>query len=185
MGARLGYQFFVLPDNGLLTPLILDAEAAGLPIEYVHLENREYWLPRTSSTFHGRDIFAPVGAHLANGVPLYNLGPHFQNPVRLKMLCPEAIPGGWRAHIKVIDVFGNLTTDLRADQITGLGKVIVHVLGKEITGLVDSYGYRQPGDVVALIDSENYLEIAVVNGSAARLLGAKVGDAVEVLSRED
>lgn len=183
MAARLGYQFFVVPDNGLLTPLILDAEAGGLPIEFVHLENPEYWLPAISRTFHGRDIFAPVGAHLFNGVALYNLGTRFSDPVRLQMKLPEPIPGGWRAFINVIDIFGNLSTNLKAAQISGIGDVVIRLHGREIHGLVETYGHRPPGELVALIDSENFLEVALVNGSAARELGAKLGDVVEVVRK--
>lgn len=183
MAARLGYQFYVVPDNGLLTPLILDAEATGLPIEYVHLENPEYWLPSVSRTFHGRDIFAPVGAHLYNGVALYNLGSRFTNPVRLDMQLPEPIPGGWRAHINVIDIFGNLSTNLRGNRIAELGQVVIRLHGREIDGLVETYGHRDAGELVALIDSENFLEVALVNGSAARELGARLGDVVEILRK--
>jgi hypothetical protein len=184
MAARLGYQFFVLPDNGLLTPLIIDAEAAGLPMEFVHLDKPEYWLPRVSHTFHGRDIFAPVGAHLANGVPLYHLGTHVQDPVRLQMSEPEPIPGGWRAHVKSIDTFGNLITDLPFARIQDMGELVVRVLRHELHGLVAAYGHGQPGDLVAIIDSEDYLEVAVVNGSAAKVLGGKVGDVIEVVSKQ-
>lgn len=185
MAARLGYQFYVMPDNGLLTPLILDAEEAGLPIEYVHLENPEYWLPNISRTFHGRDIFAPVGAHLHNGVALYNLGSRFADPVRLQMKLPEPIPGGWRAYVTVIDIFGNLSTNLRANRIAEMGEVIIYVQGRTINGLVDSYGHREPGELVALIDSENFLEVALVNGSAAHELGVRLGDVVEILRKHN
>ena len=183
MAVRLGYQFFVVPDNGLLTPLILDAEVAGLPIEYVHLENPEYWLPHVSRTFHGRDIFAPVGAHLFNGVAMYSLGSRFNTPVRLDMQLPEPIPGGWRAQITVIDVFGNLSTNLKASRLAEMGEVIIRVHGRQIDGLVESYGHRNPGELVALIDSENFLEVALVNGSAAQELGARLGDMVEVVQK--
>ncbi len=86
IGARLGDQYFIAPDNGLLTPLILDAEQNGDPIEFVHLDNPKYWLPKVSNTFHGRDIFAPTGAHLAAGVPLSELGTPITDPIRLD--CP-------------------------------------------------------------------------------------------------
>jgi S-adenosyl-L-methionine hydrolase (adenosine-forming) len=69
IGAQLGSQRFILPDNGLITPMLEDAEKAGQLIEIVHLNNPAYWLPEVSHTFHGRDIFAPTGAHLAAGVP--------------------------------------------------------------------------------------------------------------------
>jgi len=94
---------------------------------------------------------------------------------------PEKTSSGWRAHITVVDVFGNCTTDLPAAQIADPGNVTCRLLGYELRGLVTSYGQRQSGDLVALVDSEDYLEIAVVNGSAAQVLGAKVGDVVEVI----
>ena len=80
----------------------------------------------------------------------------------------------------MVDAFGNLTTDLPAAEIAGKSVRIV-IKDRTIEGLSTSYGQRQPGDLVALIDSENYLEVAVVNGSGAKTLGAKVGDEVEVL----
>ena len=77
LAARLGVHYFVGPDNGLFTPMFEDAEKNGWPLEIVHLTNRHYFLAEVSRTFHGRDIFAPVGAHLANGVPLAELGPAY------------------------------------------------------------------------------------------------------------
>jgi hypothetical protein len=184
IAARLGNQFYVVPDNGLLTPLWQEAEKAGAAVEFVHLDQPQYWLSDVSHTFHGRDIFAPVAAHLANGVPLREVGTVITDPVRLAMLQPEPIPGGWRAHIRIVDVFGNLATDLPAEQVANPGAVTVRVLGREIDGIVPSYGHRQPGELVALVDSENYVEVAIVNGSAAQFLGAKVGDVVEIVSRD-
>ena len=181
LGLANGVHYFVGPDNGLFTPLIEEAERAGREAVFVCLDNPAYWLPNVSHTFHGRDIFAPAAAHLANGVALENLGTPFNNPQRLALPQPEAISGGWRAHITVVDVFGNLTTDLRAGQVAGLGPLRLHILGRQIDRLVDSYGHCAAGELVALVDSEGYIEVAVVNGSAARLLGAQVGDPLEVL----
>src|SRR5512136_277510 len=75
MAARLGEHFFVGPDNGLFTPAYEAAEKKGWPLDLVHLTNEKFFLAQVSRTFHGRDIFAPVAAHLANGVPLADLGP--------------------------------------------------------------------------------------------------------------
>ena len=181
IGARLGDQYFIAPDNGLLTPLILDAEHAGEPVEFVHLDNPKYWLPKISNTFHGRDIFAPTGAHLAAGVPLSELGTPITDPIRLDLPRPERTDDGWLAHVTVIDIFGNLTTDLPADALDGRRDVLIRTHGREIDGIIDSYGHRDVGDLVAVVDSEYYIEVAVVNGSAARILGAQVGDIVEVI----
>ena len=181
MAAHLGAHYFVGPDNGLFTPMIEDAEKNGWPIEIVHLTNAKYFLAEVSHTFHGRDIFAPVGAALANGVPLAELGPAITDPVRLPMPKPEKTQTGWRAHVTVVDIFGNLTTDLAASELEGQESVLFRLLGRELRGLVDSYGLEQPGALVALVDSENFVEIAAVNGSAAKELGAQIGDTVEVI----
>jgi S-adenosylmethionine hydrolase len=177
---HLGDIYFVGPDNGLFTPMLEDAESKDLQMEIVHLVNEKYYLESVSRTFHGRDIFAPVAAHLANGVAFADLGPAITDPVRLKMPKAEKTPSGWRAHITVMDVFGNLTTDLPAAILYDAGDVTIHIHGRELHGLVTSYGSKKPGELVALVDSENYLEIAIVNGSAQKTLGARVGDVVVV-----
>jgi S-adenosylmethionine hydrolase len=184
IGARLGDQYFIAPDNGLLTPLILDAERKGEAVEFVHLDNPKYWLPKVSNTFHGRDIFAPTGAHLAAGVPLRELGTQITDPIRLDLPRPEKTDNGWLAHVTIIDIFGNLTTDLPEEALAGRLEVLIRIRDREIDGIIESYGHRQVGDLVALVDSEYYIEIAVVNGSAARTLGAQVGDVVEVIYQE-
>lgn len=181
MAARLGEHYFVCPDNGLLTPLILDAEQTMTYIEFVHLNDPQYWLSKISRTFHGRDIFSPVAAHLANGVSLRELGTPFNDPVRLELPRPEKTEQGWIAHITSIDIFGNLTTDLPGSALEGKTDITFRLRGTEVVGITESYGHRNSGDVVAVVDSEDYLEIAVVNGSAAQQLGAKAGDLVEVI----
>jgi S-adenosylmethionine hydrolase len=180
MAARIGDQYFVGPDNGLFTPLIEDAQKAGQSLTFIQLNQPQYWLPSVSRTFHGRDIFAPVGAHLAAGVPLDALGIPFDDPVMLPLSKPQKTPAGYIAHITVVDVFGNLTTDLEGQEVTGR-EIKVQIKGREINGVSPSYGHKQPGELVALVDSEGYLEVAVVNGSAAKVLGAAVGDRVEIL----
>jgi S-adenosylmethionine hydrolase len=82
----------------------------------------------------------------------------------------------------VIDVFGNITTDLRGDQIADMEDIKIRLLGVEIDGMVPSYGHRKVGDLIALIDSEGYLEVAEVNGNAAKRLNAQIGDSVKVIS---
>ncbi len=179
IAAQLGTQTYVAPDNGLLTPLIQDAEEKHLPMTFVALDNPDYWLKSITGTFHGRDLFAPVGAHLAAGVPLEKLGTPINNPIRLEMPAPEKTGAGWIAHITLIDHFGNIRTDLRVDKINASAKI--RIAGEEISGLVKSYGHRDVGTLVALGDSGGYLEVAVVNGDAAKRLGVKVGDLVEVV----
>ena len=80
---------------------------------------------------------------------------------------PEATKNGWCAHITVIDVFGNLTTDLSVATLVEHRDIKFHIHGREVRGLVPSYGHAKPGELVALVDSENFLEIAIVKGNAA------------------
>ncbi|MBM3153660.1 MAG: SAM-dependent chlorinase/fluorinase [Chloroflexi bacterium] len=110
-----------------------------------------------------------------------DLGPALTDPVRLQLPQPEKTASGWKAHVTVIDRFGNCTTDLAATAIQWPEQVVFRMAGREVHGLVKSYGHRLAGDLVALVDSEGYLEIAVVNGSAAETLSVRVGDEVEVV----
>lgn len=184
IGLSIGDQYFIVPDNGLITPILEDGESLGQPIEIIHLNNPDYWLPEVSNTFHGRDIFAPTGAHLAHGAPLKAMGDPIKDPIKLEFSRPIKTPQGWEAHITIIDVFGNLTTDLPVKAITNAKDVTVRLKDNVIEGLVTSYGHRQAGELIALVDSENYLEISVVNGNAAQQTGAQIGDIVEVITHE-
>lgn len=181
LATQIGDQYFVGPDNGILTALIEDAERNQKTVDFVHLNNPKYWLPKVSHTFHGRDVFAPVGAHLANGALLHALGPRLSDPVRIELPHPDKTENGWSAHVIRIDIFGNLATDLPVSAFQGHTDILIRLRGAEMNGIVESYGRRQPGDLIALVDSEDYLEIALVNGSAAQKLGASVGDVVEVI----
>ena len=181
IAARIHGQYFVGPDNGLLTPIIEDAERDGKPVEIVHLQNQKYWLEKVSRTFHGRDVFSPVGAHLANGASLEDMGAVITDPVRLNLPKPVKVANGWEAHISVIDSFGNMTLDLPAAVLDGRTDVLFRLKGVAVSGIVESYGHKSVGDLVAVVDSEEYLEIAVVNGSAKEKLNAAVGDMVEVV----
>lgn len=181
IGARLGDQYFILPDNGLITPMLEDAEQAGKEILIVHLDKPQYWLENVYTTFHGRDVFAPSGAHLAAGVKLEDMGTLITDPVRLPL--PKALKTetGYQANIMLIDVFGNCSTTLRVSQVPDLAKATLKIAGQSIEGIVPSYGHRQIGDLVAVTDSEGFVEIAVVNGSAARAYGINLDDLVEVI----
>ena len=181
IAAHLGEHTFIGPDNGLFTPIYDDATRLGCAVEIIHLTNNRYWLPVVSHTFHGRDIFAPVAAHLAKGVDLRELGPLIDDPVRLVLPVPEKTSFGWHAHVTVVDVFGNLTTDLPAACLAEGEEALFRLRGREVRGMVSSYGQRSPGELVALVDSENFIELAIVNGNAARILQAQVGDIVEVI----
>jgi S-adenosylmethionine hydrolase len=180
IAARLGEQTFVGPDNGLVTLLLEKAQGADQQVQFVQLDRPNYWLDRVSSSFHGRDIFAPAGAHLANGVPLLKLGSPIDDPVRLIIPQPERTPQGWRGQVVHIDHFGNCATNLGETHLAQMHQVSIRIKDREIHGMVKSFGERQNGELIAMLDSDGWLAIAAVNGSAAHLLQARAGDRVEV-----
>ncbi len=181
LAARFGPCFFVGPDNGVCTPLLQRAEQANDPITIVALDKPEYWLPEISDVFHGRDVYAPVGAHLAAGVPLSQLGTPLDDPVRLTLPQPVVTPTGARGEIVFIDDFGNLHTNLLRHHLASWDEVTVQLCGVEIAGLTRTFGQRPPGTLIALYGTEHDLNVAVVNGNAQRRLRAQVGDAVEII----
>jgi len=183
LAGRLGEQFYVLPDNGLITLLLERAEAASDTVEFVHLDQSQYWLSRVSHVFHGRDIFAPCAAHLANGAFLQELGTPIHDLLRLKFPTPIRTSEGLQGEVIHIDHFGNLSTSIRRQHLGEPARVRVHLGGVEINGLVRTFGERSSGELVALYGSTDYLIVSVVNGSAAQKLGVRVGDPVEVVFR--
>jgi hypothetical protein len=176
----LAGHYFVGPDNGLFNPILQEAESRGLQSTVIELVNQRYFLDELSSTFHGRDIFAPVAAHLANGVRLEDFGARICDMVHLELPQPRATSHGWVAHITGMDVFGNCTTDLKVELLRGCSETILRVGGVVIHGLESTYGNKKSAEFIALADSEGWLEIALVNGSAANQLHASVGDEVEI-----
>jgi S-adenosylmethionine hydrolase len=176
LAARIGQQYFIGPDNGLITLLLDQAEEA----EFIHLDRPGYWLPELSSVFHGRDIFAPCAAHLARGVPLSELGTPISDPVLLDFPQPQPIPSGLRGEIIHIDHFGNLSTNIRREHLQGRLDLTVRYGAAEVRGLVRTFGERPPGELVSLYGSTGNLLLCVVNGSAAQRLDAALGDTVEV-----
>lgn len=180
IAGRLGSQLFVGPDNGLLTLMLTRAQRAGEPVDIVHLDRPDYWRPDISTSFHGRDIFAPVAAHLARGVALTDLGTPIHDPVLLNIPQPERTPHGLRGVVRRIDHFGNLATNITQEDIAGLGELNVRIGGARIHGLVRTFGDRPPGHLIAYITSIGNLAVAMVNGNAAQRLNAHEGDVVEV-----
>jgi S-adenosyl-L-methionine hydrolase (adenosine-forming) len=161
-------HYYVAPDNGLLSLAL----RADLPRQAVVLDNPRYFLPQVSHTFHGRDIFAPVAAHLANGVPLEQLG----SPIELQSLQvlediePEIQEEHIITHLLHIDRFGNLIFDLHEDEfecwLPPDGQVQVE-FGGEVIPLKRTFSEVEEGKLVAYLGSSGHLEIAVNAGSAA------------------
>jgi S-adenosylmethionine hydrolase len=180
IAARLGEQFFVGPDNGLCTALVERARQSGGQIQFVHLDRPQYWLAEISKVFHGRDIFAPVTGHLANGALLAELGSPIHDARWLEFPQPQRIEAGWRGVVMHVDTFGNLATNLERQHIPPGGELTIKIAGFQIDRLVSTFGDGEANQLIALFDSAGALSICVVNGSAADRLQASAGDPVEV-----
>lgn len=185
MAALIGNQYYVGPDNGTITLLLERAEQQGQETRFIHLNKPEYWLPDVSYVFHGRDIFAPVAGRLAAGTPLEALGMPFDDPVRLALPKPERTPSGWRGQVIHIDHFGNVASNIRSEHLGDMlrqkERITVRIAGTEIHGLVNTFGERAPGELVALMGSTGNLLACVVNGNAQTRLGVQVGDVFEAV----
>ena len=181
IAARLGNQLYVAPDNGVLGLAREQAAAAGETVEFIHLNNPRFWRDEISHVFHGRDIFAPVGAHLAAGAPLAALGEQINDPVRLEWPRPVRTSTGFRSQAFHIDHFGNISTTVRQSDLGQIQNISVRLGGEEAPGLYRTFAERAPGELMALIGSTGWLIVAQVNGSAAAALKVKTGDPIEVI----
>jgi S-adenosyl-L-methionine hydrolase (adenosine-forming) len=171
-------NYFIGPDNGVLS---LALEGKG-PARIVHLSNPSYQLRPTSATFHGRDIFAPTAAYLSRGIATEDFGEITEDFVTLiwpTVLKTETTITG---QIVYIDVFGNLYTNIGANDLKELSgqQFMIMLRDLSIAGLATNYAAVEQGKCVALINSWELLEIAVYNGNAHKKSGAVVGDKVHV-----
>ena len=184
IAARLGDQYFVGPDNGLFTRMLEKSEFEKKPVQIVHANNPKFWLKDISNVFHGRDIFSPVAAYIANGVPLTEIGEEIHDPIRFEIPKPVKKGKTWHGQIIHIDYFGNIATNIRREHLQDYKDVRVILAGTELCGMVKTFGERPVGDLIILYGSTGDLIVSVVNGSAAAKLGVKIGDPLEVNSVE-
>ena len=167
---------FVGPDTGIFSWVLDELKLSDY--RAVELTARCYWLAVTSATFHGRDVFAPVAAHLSLGVPIANLGPSASDLVTLRLPRPRPVDGGVEGEIIRIDRFGNLITNIREADISWLDRPAFEVAGHRLVGLRPSY--EETSDIGAILGRAGLIEIAVRNESAAEAIGAGVGTKVLV-----
>jgi S-adenosylmethionine hydrolase len=177
-----GGKRFLAPDNGLLTQVLKLAPHKRL----MTMNRPETWNRSISNTFHGRDIFAPIAAQLSLGIPAEQLGEPLEDIVRIDI--PEAELAGDRLRGQVLigDSFGNLITNIQESQVQALGppqELRVICNDRSILGVDRVYADKAPGELIALMDSQDRLEIATVNGNAAKTLGALQGTSVVVERR--
>jgi S-adenosylmethionine hydrolase len=186
--------FFMAPDNGALSYIIDELDTTpDKPVhhfppnpeqhklgrlEAVAITNPDFWRKPVSTTFHGRDIFAPVAAHLSLGVPVHKFGDSLSHVFAFRIPRPSRDnQGSLTGCVLHIDNFGNLITNIRSGDLPG-ERVIISIGRRRIDGI--SRFYAEKEGLVAIVGSSCYLEISLKNGSAAALLGTKVGDEIRI-----
>ncbi|MBD2021195.1 SAM-dependent chlorinase/fluorinase [Leptolyngbya sp. FACHB-36] len=177
-------SFLVGPDNGLFSGVFNQHPIAAA----VELTNPRYWrTPNPSSTFHGRDIFAPVGAHLASGTPLAALGDSLEPDSLVRLAIPNYLQienlgdriSRITGCIQAIDHFGNLITNVPDTMLSGKNWSVVlgnlTLIGRQV------YSDTLPGEPLALVGSHGWVEVAVNSGSAQTILGLDWGSPIQVV----
>jgi S-adenosylmethionine hydrolase len=169
--------FLVGPDNGIFSGVLSQTPA----ITAVELTNRQYWrTPQPSSTFHGRDIFAPVAAHIASGVPLQQLGQEIDPKTLIELeigkisFQSNSITGS----IQYIDRFGNLVTNIPGSYVQNKSWNVR--IGEQIINGRNTYGDVATKQAIALVGSHGWVEIAINSGNAQAQLQVNLGDTVQV-----
>jgi S-adenosylmethionine hydrolase len=177
--AEIAGHRFICPDNGLLTWL---AERHP-PTKIIRVVEEQFFRQPVSPTFHGRDIMAPVAAQLSLGLEPEQLGPPLAELKMLSHVGAERMANKIQGQVVTIDSFGNLITNITRDMLSGVPRdesVTVRCDEHETLGIFDTYGEHPPMTLVALIGSNDSLEIAIVDDSAKIMLGVGVGAPVEV-----
>jgi S-adenosyl-L-methionine hydrolase (adenosine-forming) len=166
----------LVPDNGCWTWLI---EGGRRRPRVIRLTEKRFWRSRVSATFHGRDIFAPVAANLSLGLDPRELGPIVADWVRLDRPTPRQVANGIAGEVLFVDRYGNLITNIPGETLTLDDRPKrVCVASVEVPRIVRTYSEAQPGTLVSLVSSTEWLEVAVSQGNAARQLGAGIGTPV-------
>ena len=173
--------FFLGPDNGLLS-LAAQGETVKQAIE---LTNPKYFLSRVSATFHGRDIFAPVAAHLTRGIRPGMFGPRLNSWAKLDIPQPVITGRELVGNVFHVDAFGNLITNIRERELLQFSRgrsVVIRAGGKNVIGLKKGYWEARKGALMAVIGSGGFLELSVREGSAQKMLKLKRGDKIRIVA---
>lgn len=176
VAAKTRHYFFVGPHNGLLDYAVADD---GLR-QMVRLTSQAYVNPSRSTTFHGRDVFAPAAAHLAAGLKLGRLGPEVSQPRLRPFPAARQTAAGLAGQIVHVDPFGNAISNIRAaDMAPTLSEATFYLAGRRIKGVTPYYHAGKPGQILAIAGSSGFIEFSLREAALAKKLGVTRGTKVE------
>jgi S-adenosylmethionine hydrolase len=176
--AEMAGQYFVAPDNGVLSMIFAREQA-----KVRHITGERYFLHPVSRTFHGRDVFSPVAAHLAAGASPAKFGKRIEDYLRAYFEKPtQTGKHTWTGTILKADHFGNLATNFHSDQFPSIRTHAFSLKAglQQITRLALTFSECAPGELSVIVGSSGYLELAASQDSAARILGCGAGAPVEL-----
>ena len=169
LALRADGHFFVGPDNGVFSSVL----RSGGEVHVHEITNRRYFRGEVSSTFHGRDVFSPVAAHVSLGVSLSELGPEADDPEILPAQVCAVEGERIRGTVVYADKFGNLVTNIPTEALRNGREARVNVGGKTIRGVSEFYSSAARGEILAVGGSSGYIEISVNRGSALAVFGTE------------
>jgi S-adenosylmethionine hydrolase len=178
---RTQARTFLGPDNGVLS---WAAQRDGIE-QIVRLSNTQLFHADVSKTFHGRDILAPVAAKLSLGASPLMLGEPMSELQPVAMAQPQILGDRIVGQVVFVDRFGNLISNVSRDDVEQLWgtddqALSVQACDRAIRGLSGTYGDQRPGSLISIFDSDGFLEVAIVQGSAAQVLAAGIGASIAV-----
>ena len=178
IAVRTNDYIFVGPDNGILSLALAQKRV----LEIRRLDHSQYFHKPISHTFHGRDVFAPVAAHLTLGVPIKEMGIELSKYVQLAWPQTSMRDGAVHGEVVYVDHFGNAITNIAAADLAKLAHHApsVFLRGEEVCAVKNYYQEVASGEALAVIGSSGFLEIAINGGHAVRALGVRLGEPVEV-----
>jgi S-adenosyl-L-methionine hydrolase (adenosine-forming) len=176
---------FLGPDNGVFAPVLRRMKPVGI----LHLTEERYFRSPVSQTFHGRDVFASVAAHLSLGTPPERFGRTIEDLIPLKWPLPRPIDKQRiSGEVLRVDKFGNLITNISAEDLAQSGisrsSIIIRIGNHAVTRMCLSYAEASPGEPFGIIGSSGLLEISVNQASAARQLGVENSQSLELAARD-
>lgn len=172
-------QYFIAPDNSVLKYVFRQHEA-----DVVSITNDDYFLPCTSQTFHGRDIFAPVAARLSTGVAFEKFGEKITDYLKGDIALPHKSDQRITGQIVYVDHFGNCISNISKNDFDPEQLAEINIKHFQFERMSHSYAEHQVAEPLAIISSHDYLEIAVRDGDAAQFLNIKKGEPIEVVLKE-
>jgi S-adenosylmethionine hydrolase len=175
LAVRTDKFLFIGPDNGVLS----FALKARTELEVRAIENKDLQLPQISNTFHGRDVFAPAAAKLAQGFPFDDVGPILSEPVELKWPIPIASPQEIQGEVLYIDHFGNAITNITGNS-TRHSDWLFETVGNHFVKMRTTYTEASKDEILAIPGSTGFIEIACNCGNAATSLDLEVGSSVRL-----